>query len=249
MADKKVSELTSIATVSGDDLLLVVNDPNGTPASRKVTIEGFFSTVDAAADFQENVTIRGSLFIRGDNFIVDANTNFTADVVTVGSITNVESAIKDRMQVANTTLLTDTLTASVNDRMQVANTTLLINDRMQVANAQSQIDDRMQVANTVLLVNDRMQVANVNSIVAGIRTNVTQRLGAEAEVTLTGDVLASATAFSANAVSIATAINAGSGQTIANYMQVANTISISTLQSEVAASTSFEDFKTRIAAL
>jgi len=37
MADKKVSALAAITNLSKDDLFMVVDDPAGTPASKKVT--------------------------------------------------------------------------------------------------------------------------------------------------------------------------------------------------------------------
>ena len=39
MADKalKISELTAITAPSGDDILVIVDDPAGTPATKKVT--------------------------------------------------------------------------------------------------------------------------------------------------------------------------------------------------------------------
>ena len=45
MADraKKVSELTSLTAASGDDLLLIVDDPSGTPATKKITIDALFT--------------------------------------------------------------------------------------------------------------------------------------------------------------------------------------------------------------
>ena len=259
MADKKVSELTAITSISGDDLLLVVNDPNGTPESRKVTIENFFSAVDAAADFQENVTIRGSLFIRGDNFIVDANTNFTADVVSVGLIDNVESAFKDRMQVANTNALIDNVYTNMGQKLGATSTVTITGDVTASetafsANAVSlstslNTDSGQTIANYMQVANVNSSTSDLSDRIDAVNVNLSQRLGDSSTITVTGDVLASSTAFSANAVSLATSLNAASGQTIANYMQVANTISISTLQTEVAASTDFDDFKSRIAAL
>ena len=41
MADKKITELSEISAVSDDDLLILVNDPEGTPSSRKVSVENF----------------------------------------------------------------------------------------------------------------------------------------------------------------------------------------------------------------
>ena len=37
MADKKVTQLTSLTTGASEDLFLVVDDPNGTPASKQIT--------------------------------------------------------------------------------------------------------------------------------------------------------------------------------------------------------------------
>ena len=132
MADKKVSELTAITNLSGDDLLLVVNDPLGTPASRKITVSNLFANVVPATTHKGVTT-----------FV--ANTSFTGTTMTVSANlvlggTNVLNAINDRMQVANTNTL-------VNDRMQVANTVLLVNDRMQVANVLALASDYLQVSN------------------------------------------------------------------------------------------------------
>lgn len=145
MADKKVSELTPLVNVSGDDLLLVVNDPNGTPSSRKVTVGNLFGNVAS------NVAFTGS------------SVTITGDLV-LGSV-NINDQIADRMQVANTIAaindaLSDPeespLTASINDRMQVANTqALVLNER----------------ANTNVLVNDRMQVANTRTLILNERAN------------------------------------------------------------------------------
>ena len=38
MADSKISNLDAIASLSDDDLLVVVNDPSGTPTTNKITV-------------------------------------------------------------------------------------------------------------------------------------------------------------------------------------------------------------------
>ena len=38
MADIKISALGAIASVAGEDLVAIIDDPSGTPASRKATI-------------------------------------------------------------------------------------------------------------------------------------------------------------------------------------------------------------------
>jgi len=154
-----------------------------------------------------------------NNYMTVANTQalFSGLVANVVSTANLTVEVAGYMTVANTQALHTsitanlnsyianseprftTLTTNVNDRMQVANTNTLVNDRMQVANTNTLVNDRMQVANTNTLVNDRMQVANTVTL-------ANARLGAGATVALTGDVTASATAFSTNAVSVATTI-------------------------------------------
>ena len=41
MADTKTTALLAVTSASGDDLLYVVDDPGGTPASKKITVADF----------------------------------------------------------------------------------------------------------------------------------------------------------------------------------------------------------------
>jgi len=43
--DKKVSQLVTLANVSSDDLLMVVNDPSGSPTSRKISAGSLFGNI------------------------------------------------------------------------------------------------------------------------------------------------------------------------------------------------------------
>jgi hypothetical protein len=115
MADKKVTELTAITNLSGDDLLLVVNDPLGTPGSRKITVDNVFGNVATNASFT------------GDRVSVSANLYYQ------GSELN--SIIDTKISVANASIAEAALQSDIDDRMQVANTVALVNDRLQVANA------------------------------------------------------------------------------------------------------------------
>lgn len=107
MADKKVSELTSLNNLSGDDLLLVVNDPDGTPSSRKTPVSRLFGNVAVQTRFNDTVRHNSNVIITGTTTTVSAN------------------LVVDGLNVAN----------EIRDRIQVSNATLLINDRIQVANA------------------------------------------------------------------------------------------------------------------
>ena len=73
MADKKVSELTAITNLSGDDLLLVVNDPSGTPSSNKITITNLFANVVPATTHKGVTTFVANTSFTGTTMTVSAN--------------------------------------------------------------------------------------------------------------------------------------------------------------------------------
>jgi hypothetical protein len=73
MADKKVSQLTALTTPSSEDLLLVIDNPNGTPTSKKITLKTFFGAVPSNTVFNSNTTIVCS------NTIITANVNITSN--------------------------------------------------------------------------------------------------------------------------------------------------------------------------
>ncbi len=102
MADKRISGLTALTTISKDDILLVVDDPAGTPTNKKISIEKFFSNVEPQIVFA-NVTAAsnstaGSVTFRGGvgvskNLIIDGNVSVNG-VFTLtgnGAITNLSS--------------------------------------------------------------------------------------------------------------------------------------------------------------
>ena len=60
MADKKVSQLTALTTTAAPDLLMIVDDPNGTPVSKKITIKNLFGAVPANTVFSANVSVSGN---------------------------------------------------------------------------------------------------------------------------------------------------------------------------------------------
>jgi len=72
MADKKVSALAAITNLSKDDLFMVVDDPAGTPASKKVTVGNVFGNVAVATTHKSLVTFT-------------ANTNHTGTTATFSS--------------------------------------------------------------------------------------------------------------------------------------------------------------------
>ena len=79
MADKKVSQLTSLGATASEDLLLVIDDPNGVPTSKNMTVKNFFGAVPSNTVFNSRVTIRGNTTITCSNTVVTSNVNLTTN--------------------------------------------------------------------------------------------------------------------------------------------------------------------------
>jgi hypothetical protein len=72
MADKKVSGLSTQTTPASEDLLLIIDDPNGVPASKKITLKTLFGNVTANTDLSGAKHI-----VRSANSVFTANVNIT----------------------------------------------------------------------------------------------------------------------------------------------------------------------------
>lgn len=70
MADraKKISELTALTAPSTDDLLVIVDDPSGNSATKKVTVGNFLN--NAAA----NVTVSNTHYLSANNLVIRRRT-------------------------------------------------------------------------------------------------------------------------------------------------------------------------------
>ena len=80
MADKKISALTSLTTPNDEDLLVIIDDPNGTPISKKVTVKTLFGNIPS------NTAITGNFSTTGNNTFTGSNTQFTSNVVVTGTL-------------------------------------------------------------------------------------------------------------------------------------------------------------------
>lgn len=187
MADKKVSELSAITNLSGDDLLLVVNDPSGTPTSNKVTVSNLFANVVPNVVHKGTVTARANTTFTGTTMTVSSNATFSGTLTVTGSL--VESGITTHGGVqiySGNAIFNDTMFANggfvisssvssggsniigkngnlnANNAIADGSITVPMLQETPIANttARTLISDRMQVANTNALVNDRLQVAN-----------------------------------------------------------------------------------------
>jgi hypothetical protein len=65
MADSKVSQLPvlSAATLAAEDLVLVIDDPNGTPTSKRITIKNFLGNLPS------NTSITGTLSVSANTSV------------------------------------------------------------------------------------------------------------------------------------------------------------------------------------
>lgn len=99
MADKKVSQLTSLTTTAAPDLLLIVDDPNGTPVSKSITIKNLFATVPANTAFSANVTVSGNRALFSSNVRVTKATTVNTFITTLGSTPSTNNATTESLSV------------------------------------------------------------------------------------------------------------------------------------------------------
>ena len=84
MADRKTTELDALASPNQKDLLYVIDDPTGTPTSKKVSLYTLFGSVPA------NTSIDGTLSVVA-NTTLSGNVIVSGGVVTLTSDTTVSS--------------------------------------------------------------------------------------------------------------------------------------------------------------
>lgn len=95
---KKVSELTALANAAGEDLLLIIDDPSGTPESKKITVANFFGNVATNTLIRNTLTVNGAVLLAGNTSIsktltVSNNVNITGNIGINGSISVANAAV------------------------------------------------------------------------------------------------------------------------------------------------------------
>lgn len=75
MADKakKISELTALTTISGDDLLVIVDDPAGTPVTKKVTVANLLGNSAANVVIQNVTPANGTITVKKGTIMFDSD--------------------------------------------------------------------------------------------------------------------------------------------------------------------------------
>lgn len=87
MADKKITQLTALTTLSNDDLLVVVDDPSGTPVTKKITA----SNLKAGLAPTASPTFTGTVTLPTDTSVGDVSST------ELGYLNGVTSAIQTQL--------------------------------------------------------------------------------------------------------------------------------------------------------
>jgi hypothetical protein len=92
MADKKVTQLTALTVPTKEDLLLIIDDPLGSPISKKITVDNFFGATSALTVNAISITASGTTALGANNFTLTSNTQ---SVLTKGVSINSSGADSD----------------------------------------------------------------------------------------------------------------------------------------------------------
>ena len=76
MADKKITQLTSLTSPASEDLLLIVDNPSGTPTSKQISIKNLAAGMSNTA-VSGTLTVSANTTLNGSNTVVSSNVNFT----------------------------------------------------------------------------------------------------------------------------------------------------------------------------
>tara|TARA_R110000803_G_scaffold185254_2_gene247610 strand:- start:55 stop:474 length:420 start_codon:yes stop_codon:yes gene_type:complete len=78
MADQKISQLTAMTVPTGVDLLVITDDPTGTPVSKSLSLETLFANIPSNTSIEGTLTVASNTVLNGSNTVVSSNVNFTS---------------------------------------------------------------------------------------------------------------------------------------------------------------------------
>lgn len=70
---KKISELGALATPAGEDLLVIVDDPSGTPVTKKVTVANLLGNSAANVVIQNVTPANGTITVKKGTIMFDTD--------------------------------------------------------------------------------------------------------------------------------------------------------------------------------
>jgi hypothetical protein len=159
--DKKVTDLTPLDNVTSDDLLLVVNDPNGNPTSRRVSFGGVFGNVNFNTAFTANVSVNGTDVFKGINDKLQ--------------VANATALINDKISVANTLVLLEQNKANTiidfeNAIIERGVITLSANIKLEIIANTVFANNTVSVKDTVIIREQKPDPATTNAQFEGIQS-------------------------------------------------------------------------------
>jgi hypothetical protein len=92
MADKKVTQLTALTAPANTDLLLIIDDPSGSPISKKIELEDIFGATAQTTFVSMNFGSTGNSTIAANTLTLDTALGLT---VTRGVVINEDGADSD----------------------------------------------------------------------------------------------------------------------------------------------------------
>lgn len=69
---KKISELTALTTPSGEDFVVIVDDPSGTPITKKVTVANLLGNSAANVVIQNVTPANGTITVKKGTIMFDS---------------------------------------------------------------------------------------------------------------------------------------------------------------------------------
>ena len=78
MADKKVTRLTSLTSPASEDLLLVIDNPSGTPTSKQITVKNLLGSAPSNTSITGTLTVSANTTLNGSNTVISSNVNMTS---------------------------------------------------------------------------------------------------------------------------------------------------------------------------
>tara|TARA_Y100000310_G_scaffold331860_1_gene406270 strand:- start:1841 stop:2368 length:528 start_codon:yes stop_codon:yes gene_type:complete len=104
MADQKISELTAITNAASEDLIVVVDDPTGTPANKKISLLNVFANVASNTTHTGTLTTTANSTFQGSRFTVSANAVFktTAGISAAGTTQGTGTALVSKINEVTT---------------------------------------------------------------------------------------------------------------------------------------------------